>query len=206
MSNAIAFFDFDGTLTQSDSLLPFLRAVRGQKRFWLDMLAVSPWLAMYALKILPNHKAKERLLRQALLGMDKAELYAKGAAFADTLSGGQLNALMLEKLKCHQEAGHITVLVSASLDVYLEYWSELFGFDYCLCSKLNCSDDGVVSGALEGGNCFGHEKVRRIKELLREKPHSMKTFAYGDSVGDMPMLELVDEGYLYKKGRLALIR
>lgn len=52
MSRSVAFFDFDGTLTRGDSLIPFLSMVRGRTRFVLDLLVAFPALVAYAMRVL----------------------------------------------------------------------------------------------------------------------------------------------------------
>lgn len=194
MNQQIAFFDFDGTLTRSDSLLPFLKHVRGRTRFYLDMLQVSPWLAGYAVRVVPNDIAKSKLLTRSLAGTLKSELFHKGQVFCDELPDSALNPMMVERLREHQAKGHMTVLVSASLDVYLEGWAQKMGFDACLCSRLEQDEAGYVTGRFIGKNCYGDEKVHRIQKFLsdREPAHS---YAYGDTRGDLAMLEYVREGY-----------
>ncbi|WP_417504247.1 HAD-IB family hydrolase [Marinomonas gallaica] len=195
MSQKIAFFDFDGTLTLKDSLLPFLKYVRGRERFYLDMLQVSPWLAGYVLRIVPNDIAKSKLLSRSLAGMLKSELCKKGQTFCDGLSDSALNQMMVKRLKEHQAKGHMTVLVSASLDVYLDDWAQKMGFDACLCSRLEQDKAGYVTGRFMGENCYGDEKVHRIERFLSDTVKPIHSYAYGDTLGDLAMLEYVHEGY-----------
>lgn len=196
MKQTIAFFDFDGTLTSGDSLLPFLHRLKGTRRFVLDLFLASPWLAGFALRVIPNHHAKLRLLKVSLAGRSKQELYRSGEEFVRAFSERGLKANMIDRLRFHQSVGHKTVLVSASLDVYLERWAEQMGFDYCLCSRVAVDEHGNATGALEGDNCYGDEKVTRIKTLLESTGmSSIYCYAYGDTKGDLPMLRFVDEGY-----------
>ena len=45
----VAAFDFDGTLTHRDTLLPFLLHVAGPVKFLIKMVIVAPILLGYAL-------------------------------------------------------------------------------------------------------------------------------------------------------------
>lgn len=47
-------FDFDGTLTNRDTLLEFIRFVRGDKAFFLCMLRYLPLLLLMKLGLYPN--------------------------------------------------------------------------------------------------------------------------------------------------------
>lgn len=195
----IAFFDFDGTLTKGDSLIPFLRMVRGTPRFAMSLLASSPWLGAYAIGLMRNDRAKKALLRQTLAGMPLDELREYGRRFAGEFIPALLRPDTMARLRQHQADGHICVLVSASLDIYLEPWALDNGFEHWLVSSLHAEANGLVNGNLSGSNCFGEEKVRRIQGLLDDIGASSRTYAYGDSQGDIPMLKVVDEGYLVNK-------
>lgn len=201
-SRPIAFFDFDGTLTHGDSLIPFLRLVKGTAPLALDALRVSPWLLGYALHITRNDRAKEAFLRQTLAGLPMDEMRRFGHTFAQTHIRRMLRADTFARLRWHQEQGHRCVLVSASLDVYLEPWVELVGIDVCLASSLESDADGVLTGRFAGANCYGHEKVRRIRALLENVGIPEKTYAYGDSAGDIPMLTMVNDGFRVAKGAI----
>ncbi len=199
MSKVVAFFDFDGTLTHGDSLMPFLRAVRGSPYFVLDIISVSPYLAAYALRIMRNDVTKEALLRQALGGLSITTVRDLGEEFAKHSIPDTLRKDTLDRLREHQAQGHCCVLVSASLDVYLEPWAKTAGFDHCISSSLDVDDDGMITGKLDGGNCHGVEKVRRIRLFLEKIGIPQLTYGYGDSRGDLPMLAFVDQGFCVKR-------
>ena len=52
--------------------------------------------------------------------------------------------------------------------------------------------DGSLTGRLQGKNCYGPEKVRRINEVVDKSDYDI-TFAYGDSRGDLEMLKMSDK-------------
>lgn len=197
-TKSMAFFDFDGTLTTGDTLMPFLKFVVGKPVYYIKLLMISPVLVAYFLKLLRNDVAKQWVLKWYLSGYELDTLFALGEDFSRKVIPKMLRPEGMERFRWHQGQGHECILVSASLDVYLASWSVSSGFDALLCSQLE-SNSGVVSGNLHGDNCFGEEKVVRIKEWLAgRKPE--ETFAYGDSSGDMPMLRLATVSmYLIKK-------
>jgi phosphatidylglycerophosphatase C len=199
MSKVVAFFDFDGTLTKGDSLIPFLRMVRGTPRFMLDTLAVSPYLVGYVLRGMRNDVVKEALLRQSLSGIQISVLRDIGKRFAKHSIPDMLRKDILDQLRDHQTQGHCCVLVSASLDIYLEPWAKAVGFDYCIASSLDADVDGMITGKLEDGNCYGKDKVRRIQLLLKKIGKPDMTYGYGNSRGDLPMLSFVNKAYLVKR-------
>lgn len=205
MTVPVAFFDFDGTLTRRDTLLPFLHLISGTPKFVAKMAYLSPVLAAYAMKLMRNDVAKEIVLKHFLRGIRLEALYSLGREFVEDVLPKLERPEGIELLRWHKAQGHACVLVSASLDVYLAQWARNAGFDDWITSSLTIDGNGLVTGHLEGGNCFGEEKVRRIKTWLSDKD-CIARYAYGDSYGDVPMLNLVDHGYLWARNKFSPIR
>ena len=186
----LAVFDFDGTLTQQDSLLPFLRMVVGQWQFWWKLLAMSPVLAAYSLKLVPNWWAKEVVLTYFLADLTEETLQRLGQCFAVEQIPQLLSPEAVERPLWHQEQGHQTILVSASLEVYLLPWAKAMGFDQATGTQLEIKNDRVT-GCIAGKNCYGKEKVKRLRALLGELSNYC-VYAYGDSQGDRELLEVAN--------------
>lgn len=203
MSRDLALFDFDGTLTRGDSMLPFLRAAIGPVALTRALAATSPWLVGYAAGLIRNESAKERLLSASLGGRAIADLQAKGRAFARDDVPELLRETMMAEFRRRRDEGRICVLVSASLDLYLEPWARDAGFEHVISSRLAVDEVHRATGALLGGNCHGQEKVVRIRDWLSTQDEIGHCVAYGDTSGDAPMLALADEGFwVGKDGRL----
>lgn len=63
MKADIVFFDFDGTITRKDTFLEFIKFYRGSYKFYKGFLINSPFLIAYKLNLIPNYKAKQRILK-----------------------------------------------------------------------------------------------------------------------------------------------
>ena len=192
----IAFFDFDGTLTTGDTLMPFLKYVVGAPTYYAKLVLLSPVLAAYFAKLLRNDIAKQIVLKSYLAGYHIDELFELGQRFSEELIPTVLRPEGMELLRWHQEQGHECVLVSASLDIYLHAWAKSEHFSEVICTLLKVGSSGDVAGDIKGENCYGKEKVRRLIEVdlnigLRS------SYAYGDTKGDFPMLNLVNKGFLF---------
>ena len=103
----------------------------------------------------------------------------------------------IEKINWHKNQGHKVVVVSASIECWLRPWCEKNGLEL-IATKLEIKDD-IVTGKLLSKNCYGVEKVNRIKELYNIEKYDY-IYAYGDSSGDKQMLELAHEKF-YKPFR-----
>ena len=105
-----------------------------------------------------------------------------------------IKAIIREKAKrrieWHRNNNDKIVIVSASSDLWIGNWCRENELDY-ITTKLEQSE-GTLTGNLIGINCFGPEKVTRIKAKYDLNKYD-KIFAYGDSRGDKEMLEMADE-------------
>jgi HAD superfamily hydrolase (TIGR01490 family) len=202
MSNdrvAVAFFDFDGTLTTGDTLMPFLKFVVGKPRYYWNLLLVSPVLIAYLLNMVRNDVAKESVLKRYLAGYKIDELFSLGERFGKEVIPHMLRAEGMERLRWHQRQGHECVLVSASLDIWLRSWAAQQGFTASLTTQLSVIN-GRVSGDIKGSNCYGDEKVKKIMTYTPDI-HERESYAYGDTDTDVPMLKAVKNGCRWNKNK-----
>ena len=192
----VAFFDFDGTLTTGDTLMPFLKYVVGAPTYYAKLVLLSPVLAAYFVKLLRNDIAKQIVLKSYLAGYHIDKLFELGQRFSEEIIPTMLRPEGMERLRWHQEQGHECVLVSASLDVYLRTWAKSERFSELICTSLKIDDYSKVVGDIEGTNCYGKEKMKRLCKT-NFNIRSRFSYAYGDTKGDLPMISLVDKGFLF---------
>ena len=190
----VAAFDFDGTITTTDSFRAFLRATGGPVRFALAVLRCLPRLAGVPLGWSERGPTKARFM-YAMLGPVRRDAIE---AAAQRFVAAQLPALvrpeMLARVREHQALGHEVVLVSASPSVYLRVWARTVGIDTVLSSELEWRA-GVYTGRLVGRNCWGPEKVARLRAWWGERAPTT-LYAYGDSRGDREMAELAQYAWI----------
>ncbi len=193
----IAFFDFDGTVTYKDTLLEIAKYYKGKAAWAAGMLVLSPWLVAMKLKLVSNTKIKERYLHYFFGGI-AADTYQK---MCDDFQAEKLPLLIrpaaLAEIRKHQENGTPVVLVSASPENWLKAWCAANNIT-CIATRLEIRE-GVVTGKIAGKNCYGPEKVRRIRELYDLGDYD-RVFCYGDSGGDRELLQIADEAH-YKPFR-----
>ena len=190
----VAAFDFDGTLTRRDTLFPFLLYLVGPAVFARHMLVLSPVLAAYGLRLMRNDVAKEKVLARFLRGMNIDALQEKATQFALKKLPQLLRKEAMQRLAWHKKQGHRCVVISASLELYVQPWAIKAGFDDVIASHLETQADGLISGNLAGKNCYGSEKIRRLEALLGSAS-GYTLYAYGDSRGDRELLAAADHAY-----------
>lgn len=187
-------FDFDGTLTKKDSFLEFIKYYCGHANFIKGMLLNLPYLVLYKLNVVPNWKAKEKVLTYFFRGEDLHTFNKKAALFSLEKIPGMLREEAFNTLKNHLKKKHEVYLVSASCENWLSAWCEKNNIKL-IASRLDTKDQ-KLTGKLKGKNCYGPEKVCRINEIINLKDYD-QIYAYGDSVGDWEMLALANHK-LYK--------
>lgn len=184
----VAAFDFDGTLARRDTLVPFLRHVRGTPR-------VVAATALGALRARERDALKVAMIGHLFRGVPAGLLDEKGRAYVPTLVR-LLRPEMLARVRWHQAEGHAVVIVSASLGVYLRPLAEHLGLDAALAVELVAGADGRLTGKVVGElNNRGPEKVARLSTWAAERfgpATPFELWAYGDSAGDEELLALAD--------------
>ena len=193
-----AFFDFDGTLTRTDSVLPFLKfCCKNNLLFYIKLIPLLPTLVGYFAGLVSNASAKERVIDAYLHNWRVADVEAKAAEFAEHELPNLLFSEGMFQLSQHKAQGDICVLVSASPEWYLQHWGKQHGFDAIIATKM-ATLSGCLTGKIDGENCHDFAKVRRINALFGENCWQ-NSIAYSDSRVDLPMLQRASEGFLLNK-------
>ena len=111
---------------------------------------------------------------------------------AESFSGYVLKRLYpeaVETLREHKRAGHRVVLLSGALDFILEPFEDLA--DDVLTARLE-EENGVYTGELSGAPVAGEARARMLASFARRRNVDLsRSYAYADSISDLPMLEAV---------------
>ncbi|MGI9122770.1 MAG: HAD-IB family hydrolase [Rubrobacter sp.] len=187
-----AIFDVDGTLVGSNVVSYFA---------WLRMrelpAAVRPlWLAGFLTKI-PYYWGLDKISRAHF----NRAFYKNYAGWKpsrarhlgqESFAGFTLDRIFpdaLQQLRDHKAAGHRVVLLSGALDFLLEPMKDLA--DDVLCSTL-AQENGTYTGELTGAPVAGDARARMLASFARRRGLDLsRSYAYADSISDLPMLEAV---------------
>lgn len=196
MKKKLYCFDFDGTLTTSDTLLEFIKYAKGRGRFLMVFLMYSPLLILMKLHLYPNWKAKQQIFAHLFAGMRIEKFDALCRGFAEEnqhLLRPKGITLMHEALV----AGAQVFIVSASIDNWVRPFFDIRNLKgvQVLGTQIEV-EDGKLTGRFKSNNCYGKEKVHRIAEVLKSFERSeYEIEAFGDSRGDKEMLAFADKGH-----------
>jgi len=186
-SRVLALFDFDGTISNKDSFFDFIKFTNNPFKTIGGLIYLFPTLLLYLLDFMPNWRTKEIVFEYFYKGMPQNVLEALGMQYCEMGINNILKQSALEKIKWHQKQNHRVILVTASLDIWLAEWTKRMKIE--LIATHPEYENGVITGKLEGKNCWGPEKVTRIKSLLNLSDYEI-IYAYGDSRGDTEMLKI----------------
>ena len=188
----IAFFDFDGTITKADSTARFIRYLVGDSKFFIGIFFLLPFMFLYILNLISNNSIKQILITYFFKGKNINEFKKHAEYYSLNMLEPLIRKKALKQISWHKENGHDVVIVSASIDLWLRPWC--IKNDVALISSMLEVHNNIITGKTRNRNCYGLEKVTRIKELYNLSEYSY-IYSYGNSRGDYEMLKIANESH-----------
>jgi len=190
-----AFFDLDKTLLPGAALFPLAREMYRQRMFSATELlrAVTDQLA-YRVTGSEDEGLMERAREATLAAVrgrtpEEVRAVAVGVAKEEILPRFYPQAV--ELLSRHKLAGRAVYICSSSPQDFLSLLAGELGIDGVIGTRAAVVE-GRYTGELEGLMCHGEEKARRVAAVAADRAIDLaKSFAYSDSINDLPLLEMV---------------
>ena len=181
-------FDFDGTISNSDSMFEFFKMIYNRPNFYYLILKSFPFFIKYHMGIISKDNFKEIFLCNFLSKFSKNFLNDNAEFFVERYQS-QLKPSVLDLIKnLKKDNNNEITIVSASLDIWINPIAKFLGINSI--STISNYKNNYFSG-INGKNCWGKEKVNRIQKIYDLTSFS-EIFAYGDSEGDHEMLDIAD--------------
>lgn len=184
-------FDFDGTLTTKDTMFLFFKFYNARK-FRIQFLKYIPLFIFMKLKLLNVEKVKKSFVASILKGESRGNLEKKAQLFFEAFYPDIIRPNANDFLQKIDTENTDMIMVTASLDIWTKPFAEHWNMKL-LATKAKYTND-VFTGKFETPNCNGKEKIVRIKTEIKDKKYD-KIIAFGDTMGDRPMLEWANEGH-----------
>ena len=194
----LALFDFDGTLCKKDSFTGFIFYALSKRHIVRQGIKILPWIQAYYLKIYPANSMRIRLFNAMFKNANSNEILDLAADYSHRLMA-QLDPELYQQLLKHQNNGDDVVLVSASVDIYLEMICQILKIDL-ICTETEILD-GKFTGSYSTPDCSSDQKRLRILSKYDLNQYS-KIYAYGNSEEDLAMLSLADFKYMVGENQL----
>ncbi|HWE32200.1 MAG TPA: HAD-IB family hydrolase [Solirubrobacteraceae bacterium] len=193
-SPSAAFFDLDRTLMEGSSAFQFGRAaykagLMSRRRLIADAVANLRFRLRGASDDDTN-QLRDRISK-SLAGVRVRDLERLGAS----VLGGVLPRIYPEVLAIahrHQDEGRRVYIVTAAAGELAEMLARVLALDGGIGSQFSSVLNGVYTGRPEGLFIYGAGKATAIEQLAREQNLDLAaSYAYSDSVSDLPMLRTV---------------
>ena len=191
----LALFDFDGTISNKDSFKSFLQMVNGNNLSYFIKYYIFclDGMLKYRLGIINAEELKTLRIKNCISKMDNEKFILYEKYFYTNIISKILRQEALDKIKWHKSQNDEICIVSASYEFCLSLWCESNNVEL-ITNKINRK-----TGEFILPDCNGEEKVRRIKKKYDLRNYKF-IYSYGDTMLDVPMLELANYKY-YKPFR-----
>lgn len=191
---AAAFYDVDGTLVDSNVIYVYLYyALRMQKisdRLG-RLLRAAFFSPAYAVAEVASRTLFNKMFYNNYRGMEHERLVLMGREVAEEALLTHLYGDARKRVDKAREMGLVQVIVSGSLDMIMEPFAEILGIDRVLANKLEF-ENGRATGRLIPPVLASKNKKTVIEAFAREENIDLtRSYAFGDSRYDLPMLECV---------------
>jgi phosphatidylglycerophosphatase C len=188
----IAFFDLDGTITEKDTLFEFVKEFVSPITFKFNLLLLIPLLLLAKLNLLESGRVKALFIYLCLRKIEKKQILTKAREFSLYKLPLLARSSMLNRLEWHKANGHEIVIVSASINFWIEPWASKNGYAL-ICSEMKFESERITP-FLKGKNCKGIEKLRRVKDAYDFKNYGY-IYAYGNEESDNYLLAIANESF-----------
>ncbi|ATO20815.1 HAD-IB family hydrolase [Acinetobacter sp. LoGeW2-3] len=189
---ALALFDFDGTLYPHDSFTGFMFYVLKKRHIIWRGYKVLHWITAYYLRLYPAHRMRPKLYSAMFKDCDVELIQPLALQYANKVLEN-LDSALFEQLQKHQELGHKVVLVSATIDLYLEIIAKALNVEL-ICSKVEIKN-GKLTGKYLTPDCSYMQKKLRVLEVINLADFET-IYAYGNSEEDLDMMSLAGDTYM----------
>ncbi|WP_291647840.1 HAD-IB family hydrolase [Clostridium sp.] len=199
----LAIFDVDYTITKKETLMQLYKYVIKKDIRNIKFLPRALYSGiMYSIKVYDEKRVKESFLK-FIDGIDENDLAILVKNFYSDVLENILYKDAIKMMKNLKSQGYKVYLISASPEFYLREFYAIKEVDMVIGTKFTI-DSGKFIRKMEGANCKGEEKVRRLNEVLEKeniKVDFKNSYMFSDSLSDKPLLDLVGNAYLinYKK-------
>ena len=201
---AVAFFDVDGTLLKSTIVhyyiwmhsaeVPFLL-----KRLWL--VGFLPKIVYYLILDRISRPRFNEVFYRNYRGMRVTETKQLSTEMFEAYLRPKIFSEAIAQIQEHKEQGIAVVFVTGSLDFIVEPIADYLDVDSVLAPQLH-EQNGQFTGELTTVPLIGEEKAKAMQAYAEQHGISLeKSYAYGDSQSDLPMLECVGNPVVVNPGK-----
>ncbi len=200
MTEALAIYDMDKTVTRRPTFTPFLIHACARLAPWRAVLlpVVAVTVLAYGLRLIDRGRLKE-LNYRLLIGRPTPEaLEPVIHSFADRQVATNILPGARTRLAEDKAAGRRLVMATASYRLYAAAIAERLGFDDVIATDTLPDSKGRIVARIDGANCYGLGKLDMIEAWLQREGlerEAVHIRFYSDHVSDSPVHAWSDEAF-----------
>lgn len=201
----VAIYDLDRTVLRKPTFTLFLLWAAWREAPWRLLLlpALAALMIGYALRLYGRDRFKPAAIR-LMLGVSIAPARA-GKLAADFAAWRVPRDVPPGAAACiarDRAEGYRLLMATAAPEFYAGAIADALGFDAIVASRHRRDSAGNWLPLLDGPNCYGEEKARRVAEWLAANAAvpAARIRAYSDHVSDAPTFALANEAWLVGRG------
>jgi len=201
---AAAFFDVDGTITRTNVVqyyIWFRQRDMPPLRRALDLIVFAPTALRYLItEKISRHRFVEDFYR-SYRGVDAEVLREWDRGNFERYTLPRVFPAASRAVEKHRLEGHRLVLLTGGLESRVEPLARRLRVDDVLAVRPTV-EEGIITGEVEGSYLVDDEKRRAAQEYAKEHNIDLvRSFAYGDSMSDVSLLETVGHAAVVNPGR-----
>jgi len=196
MQSADSFIDFvrDKTPSRKRNLLEFLRSFLTKLKFFSVIN-----------KLFPKNNIHKKLKLLQLSGIPKSTIEELSKNYYEDVLKDKLIPKIIDELKQKQSIGYRIIILSGGYTVYIKHFAEtvdinssdIIATDICFDKKDICK------GIFQGVDCMNENKIIKMKKKIKDidEFNLHDSYAYSDSISDLPLLNFVGNGIVVAKNK-----
>jgi HAD superfamily hydrolase (TIGR01490 family) len=192
--SAVAFFDLDKTIIAKSSTLAFTRPMFRAGLLSGRTLAKAGIAQAYYQAFGADHDQLERIkdeLAAMTKGWDRSEIEALVTETVDEVVTPLVYAEALAIIEDHRGAGRGVVVISASPEEIVRPLCRHLGIEDVIATRSAVDGEGRYTGEIEL-YAYGPGKAEAMRAMAEAEGIDLaESYAYSDSITDLPMLEAV---------------
>jgi len=193
-SQIAAFFDLDRTIIARAAMSAFKSPLLShglltRRAVVSILLGEIIYLHLGATRTRIEHFGKSGV--KLIKGKKQSEISAAVEEVLNQVVEPIIYAEALELIETHKKQNHLVILVSASPEEIVNPLAKLLGADMAIASKAHVDSDGYYTGDIDF-LAIGTNKADAVAKLAKKLNIDLKqSYAFSDSIADVPMLEMV---------------
>jgi phosphatidylglycerophosphatase C len=203
----IAIYDLDRTITDRPTFTHFLIRYAWQQQA-LRLALVPIWIvALLGCKLgLYSRKPLKQFGIAMFMGRELSPNIMNEVTldFIDNVIVDGCQPGAIESIESDREDGCRLVLATAAPEFYAKEIGARLGFDDVIATRHVVNTRGNITNRIDGENCYGPEKRRRVEQWLLQQSISRDDAHirfYTDDVSDAPLLDFADQGHAINPDR-----